>query len=34
MKIKPYDKKTYQKLMLNRLEIMRGCTPIYTPLGT
>jgi hypothetical protein len=28
-----YDKKVYPKLMLNKLKVMRGPTPIYTPLG-
>jgi hypothetical protein len=28
-----YDKKKYPKLVLNRLKVMRGPTPIYTPLG-
>ncbi len=32
-KNKGYDKKTYPKLVLNRLKVMRGLTPIYTPLG-
>ncbi len=31
---KAYDKKTYPKLVLNKLKVMRGLTPIYTPLGT
>jgi hypothetical protein len=31
---KCYDKKMYPKLMLNGLKVMRGPTPIYTPLGT
>jgi hypothetical protein len=31
---KGYDKKMYQKLMLNKLKVMGGPTPIYTPLGT
>ncbi len=31
---KGYDKKMYPKLMLNGLKVMRGPTPIYTPLGT
>jgi hypothetical protein len=30
---KNYDKKTYPKLVLNRLEIMKGPNFIYTPLG-
>jgi hypothetical protein len=33
-KNKSYDKKTYPKLMLNRLKVMAGPTFIYTPLGT
>ncbi len=28
------EKKTYPKLMLNKLKVMGGLTPIYTPLGT
>jgi len=31
---KSYDKIMYPKLVLNRLKVMRGPTPIYTPLGT
>jgi hypothetical protein len=31
---KGYDKKIYPKLVLNRLKIMGGPTPIYTPLET
>jgi hypothetical protein len=31
---KGYDKKTYSKLMLNILKVIRGPTSIYTPLGT
>ncbi len=31
---KRYDKKTYPKLMFNKLNIMGGPTPIYTLLGT
>jgi hypothetical protein len=31
---KGYDKKMYQNLMLNRLKVMGGLIPIYTPLGT
>jgi hypothetical protein len=31
---KSYDKKAYQKLVLNILKVMGGPTPIYTPLGT
>jgi hypothetical protein len=31
---KNYDKKMYPKLMLNKLKVMGGPTPIYTPLGT
>jgi len=31
---KGYDNKTYLKLVLNRLKVMGGSTPIYTPLGT
>jgi hypothetical protein len=31
---KGYDKKMYSKLMSNKLKVMRGPTPIYTPLGT
>ncbi len=29
-----YDKKRYPKLVLNKLKVMGGPTPIYTPLGT
>jgi len=29
-----YDKKVYPKLVLNKLKVMKGPTPIYTPLGT
>ncbi len=31
---KGYDRNVHPKLMLNRLKVMRGPTPIYTPLGT
>jgi hypothetical protein len=31
---KGYDKKTYQKLVLNKQKVMRSLIPIYTPLGT
>jgi hypothetical protein len=31
---KGYDKKMYSKLVLNKLKVMGGPTPIYTPLGT
>jgi hypothetical protein len=31
---KGYDKKMYLKLVLNILKVIRGPTPIYTPLGT
>jgi hypothetical protein len=31
---KNYDKKLYAKLVLNILKVMRGPTPIYTPLET
>jgi hypothetical protein len=31
---KNYDKKAYPKLVLNKLKVMGGFTPIYTPLGT
>jgi hypothetical protein len=31
---KGYDKKVYPKLVLNELKVMRGPTPIYTPLRT
>jgi hypothetical protein len=31
---KVYDKKTYLKLVLNKLKLMGGPTPIYTPLET
>jgi hypothetical protein len=31
---KSYDKKRYPKMMLNKLKIMGGPSPIYTPLGT
>jgi hypothetical protein len=31
---KGYDKKMYPKLMLNKLKVMGGPTPICTPLGT
>jgi hypothetical protein len=31
---KGYDRKTYPKVMLNKLKVMGGPTPIYTPLGT
>jgi hypothetical protein len=34
MKTKSYDKKVYPKLLLNKLKVMGGPTPIYTPLGT
>jgi len=30
---KGYDNKTYPKLMSNKLKVMGGPTPIYTPLG-
>jgi hypothetical protein len=30
---KGYEKKTYSKLMLNRLKVMGDPTPIYPPLG-
>jgi hypothetical protein len=33
-KNKSYDKKTYPKLILNKLKVMGGPTPIYSPLGT
>ncbi len=29
---KGYNKNVYPKLMLNRLKVMGGPTPIYTPL--
>ncbi len=31
---KNYDKKTYPKLVLNRLKVLGGLTLIYTPLGS
>jgi hypothetical protein len=31
---KVYGRKMYPKLMLNKLKLMGGPTPIYTPLGT
>jgi hypothetical protein len=31
---KGYDKKKYLKSVLNKLKVMGGPTPIYTPLGT
>jgi len=31
---KGYDMKAYRKLMLNKLKVMGGPTPIYTSLGT
>jgi len=31
---KSYDKKMYPKLVLNKLKVMGGPTPIYTPLRT
>ncbi len=31
---KIYDRKAYPKLILNRLKVMGGLTPISTPLGT
>jgi hypothetical protein len=31
---KGYDRKMYPKLMLKKLKVMGGSTPIYTPLGT
>jgi len=31
---KGYDKKVYKKLVLNKLKVMGGPTPIYNPLGT
>jgi hypothetical protein len=31
---KRYDNKTYPELVLNKLKVMEGPTPIYTPLGT
>jgi len=31
---KNYDRKAYPKLILNRLKVMGGPTPIFTPLGT
>jgi hypothetical protein len=31
---KGYDRKTYPKLMLNKLKVMGAPTPIYTLLGT
>jgi hypothetical protein len=34
MENKGYEKKTYPKLVLNKLKIMGGRTPIYIPLGT
>jgi hypothetical protein len=34
MKTKVMIKKTYPKLMLNKLKVIGGPTPIYTPLGT
>jgi hypothetical protein len=34
VKNKGYDKKTYPKLMLNILKVIRGPTSIYTPMGT
>jgi hypothetical protein len=30
---KGYDKKTYQKLVLNKLKVMKGPTPILYPIG-
>jgi hypothetical protein len=30
---KGYDKKMYQKMVMNKLKVMAGPTPIYTPLG-
>jgi hypothetical protein len=30
---KGYDKKTCPKLMLNKLKVMGGPSPIYIPLG-
>jgi hypothetical protein len=31
---KNYEMKAYKKLVLNKLKVMGGPTPIYTPLGT
>jgi Mor family transcriptional regulator len=31
---KGYDMKVYPKLVLNKMKVMGGPTPIYTPLGT
>ncbi len=30
---KSYNKKAHPKLVLNRLKVMEGLTPIYTPFG-